>query len=318
MLKKIIKIFAAFILLIIIAIIAIPYFFKNQINEKIVQAINQKLNAKVSFTDADLSLLKSFPDASINIKNILILNKAPFEGDTLVSLAELNLKMSVKELFKDKNEAMQIDGIDAKNGLVNILFNKDGLGNYDIFIKQASTDTTKSKPLALKIKAYSVENLKFNYYDERSKINFVLDSLQHTGLGNFAASQLDLSTKSTSVVTLMMDKNKYINKVKLALDALLAIDLDKNKYTFKNNTALINQLPLSFDGFIQLKDAGQDYDLRFKTPNSNFQNFLGLIPSAYSGSLKDVKTTGNFKVDGFVKGLYTAKNIPQFNISIAA
>lgn len=318
MLKKIIKIFAAFILLIIIAIIAIPYFFKNQINEKIVQAINQKLNAKVSFTDADLSLLKSFPDASINIKNILILNKAPFEGDTLVSLAELNLKMSVKELFKDKNEAMQIDGIDAKNGLVNILFNKDGLGNYDIFIKQASTDTTKSKPLALKIKAYSVENLKFNYYDERSKINFVLDSLQHTGLGNFAASQLDLSTKTATVVTLMMDKNKYINKVKLALDAVLAIDLDKNKYTFKNNTALINQLPLSFDGFIQLKDAGQDYDLRFKTPNSNFQNFLGLIPSAYSGSLKDVKTTGNFKVDGFVKGLYTAKNIPQFNISIAA
>jgi len=301
-----------------VALFAIPYFFKNKINEKIAQSVNQKINAKFSFSDADLSLFKNFPNASVSIKNLLIINKAPFDGDTLLSISELNLKMSVKELFKDKNEAMQIDGIDAKNGFANILLNKNGLGNYDILIKQTTTDTTKSQPLVFNIKAYDIDNFKLKYFDEQSKTTFILDSLKHSGLGNFAASQLDLTTKSSTVVTLKMDKNTYINKVKLALDAVLAIDLDKNKYTFKNNTALINQLPLSFDGFIQLKDAGQDYDLRFKTSNSDFQNFLGLIPSAYSGSLKDVKTMGNFKVDGFVKGLYTKNNVPQFNIAIVA
>jgi hypothetical protein len=40
----------------------------------------------------------------------------------------------------------------------------------------------------------------------------------------------------------------------------------------------INQLPLEFDGFIQLVDAGQEYDLKFKTPTSSFKNFLGIIP----------------------------------------
>jgi hypothetical protein len=56
----------------------------------------------------------------------------------------------------------------------------------------------------------------------------------------------------------------------LTLDAVLGIDLENSKYTFKENKALINQLPLEFDGFIQLVDAGQQ-DLKFKTPTSSFK-----------------------------------------------
>jgi hypothetical protein len=63
-----------------------------------------------------------------------------------------------------------------------------------------------------------------------------------------------------------MDKVKW-NKIPLTLDAVLGIDLENSKYTFKENKALINQLPLEFDGFIQLVDAGQQYDLKFKTPS---------------------------------------------------
>jgi hypothetical protein len=69
-----------------------------------------------------------------------------------------------------------------------------------------------------------------------------------------------------------MDKVNYMQNVPVTLDAILGIDLEKSKYTFKKT--LINQLPLEFDGFIQLVDAGQEYDLKFKTPTSSFKNFL--------------------------------------------
>jgi hypothetical protein len=58
--------------------------------------------------------------------------------------------------------------------------------------------------------------------------------------------------------------------------------------------------------------------LKFKTPTSSFQNFLGLIPSAYAGNLKDVKTTGDFTVAGFAKGIYSDKTVPKFNLAIAS
>ncbi len=320
MLQKALKIFGVTILLLAGSLFAIPYFFKDQIKAKITQAINEKVDAKVSFADADLSLFKNFPNANVTIEKLAIINKAPFEGDTLVALGELNLKMSIKELFKGENEPINIDGIYSKDGLINIIFNKDGVGNYDIAIKDDKTATgdAKSKPLSLNIQNYKIENFQFRYFDESSKIKMLIDSLNHEGTGDFAASKLDLNTKSTAKISLDMDKVNYMKNVALTLDAVLGIDLEKSKYTFKENKALINQLPLEFDGYIQLVDAGQEYDLKFKTPTSSFKNFLGVIPAAYAANINNVKTTGDFTVAGFAKGLYSDKTVPKFNIEIAS
>ena len=317
MIKKILLIVGILIILLVGTLFAAPYLFEDQIKAKITKAINNKVDAKVSFADADLSLIKNFPNANVTVDKLIIINKAPFEGDTLVSLGELNLKMSIKELFKGKEEAIKIDGITSKNGLINIIFNKDGIGNYDIAIKDdKSVAAGKSSPLSLKIQEYKIENFKFKYFDEKSKIKMLIDSISHQGTGDFAAKKLDLVTKSTAKMTLNMDKVNYMNNVPLTLDAVLGIDLVKSKYTFKKNKALINQLPLEFDGFIQLVDAGQEYDLKFKTPTSSFKNFLGIIPAAYASRLDKVKTTGDFTVAGFAKGLYSDTTVPKFNVDI--
>ncbi|MFT6743273.1 MAG: hypothetical protein ACJAVF_004798, partial [Paraglaciecola sp.] len=318
MLKNILKVIGVLIILVIVSLFAIPYFFKDEIKAKITDAINQKVDAKVSFADANLSLFKNFPDANVTLDQLLIINKAPFEGDTLISLEELNLKMSIKELFKGKNESIDIQGISSKNGLISILFNKDGLGNYDIALKDKTSADDKSSPLSLNIQNYKFENFKFKYFDEVSKIKMLIDSINHEGTGDFAASKLDLLTKSTAKITLDMDKVNYMNNIPLTLDAVLGIDLEKSKYSFKENKALVNQLPLEFDGFIQLVDAGQEYDLKFKTPTSSFKNFLGIIPAAYASSLDNVKTTGDFTVAGFAKGLYSDTTVPKFNVAVTS
>ncbi|MBL7867015.1 MAG: AsmA-like C-terminal region-containing protein [Flavobacterium lindanitolerans] len=320
MLKKILKGIGIFLLVVIIALAAAPFLFKDKIQQLVLKSINEKVDAKVAFDDVHLSLFKSFPRANVTIDKLAIINKAPFEGDTLLYAGEVNLKMSVRELFKGDGEPMNIESFSSTNGVVNILFDKNGVGNFDIAIKddKEKKDDSESKPFAMNIQNYEIENLRFTYFDERSKVKMVIDSLNHTGKGNFAASKLDLTTKTTAKVSLDMDKTNYMKNVKLDLDAVLGIDLENSKYTFKDNKALINQLPLEFDGFIQIVDAGQEYDLTFKTPTSSFKNFLGVIPEAYAGNLNTVKTTGDFKVSGFAKGLYSDKTIPKFNLAITS
>lgn len=319
MVKTILKIIGIILLLLVASLFAIPYFFQDKIKAKITQAINAKVDAKVSFAAADLSLFKNFPNANLTIQNLAIINKAPFDGDTLMAVGQLDLKMSIQELFKGENEAISIDEINSKNGLINIIFNEKGLGNYDIALKDNNpNEKTKSKPVALNVQKYTIANFKFRYFDENSKIKLVIDSINHDGKGDFAASKLDLNTKSTARVSVDMDKVNYMNKVPVTLDAILGIDLANSKYTFKKNKALVNQLPLEFDGFIQLVDAGQEYDLKFKTPTSSFKNFLGIIPAAYASSLDNVKTTGDFTVAGFAKGLYSDTTVPKFTIEIAS
>lgn len=320
MVKKILKGLGIFILIFIIALAVAPFIFKDKIKALVLKSINENVDANVAFEEVDLSLFKSFPNANVTIDKLSIINKAPFEGDTLFYSGELNLKMSIKELFKGDNEPMNLQGFTSDNAKVNIIFNKEGLGNYDIALKNQEEDKTseESKPFSLNIQEYAVNNMRFTYLDRGSNMKMVLDSINHKGKGNFAAQKLDLDTKTTAKVSFDMDKTNFMKNVTLSLDAVLGIDLDKSKYEFKNNKALINQLPLEFNGFIQMIEEGQLYNLTFKTPTSDFKNFLGLIPEAYAGNISTVKTTGEFKVSGKVDGKLTDTTIPTFNIELAS
>ena len=319
MLKKVLKGLGIFLLATIIALAAAPFLFKDKIKEMIAKTLNENVNANIAFEDVDLSLFKSFPQAHVTIDKLSIINKAPFAGDTLLYAGETNVTMSVKELFKGEGETMSLESFSAVDGIVNIIFNKEGLGNFDIALKEAEEKKpSDSKPFSLDIQKYGVENLKFTYLDEGSNMKMVLDSIYHEGKGNFAAQKLDLETKTTAKLSFEMEKMNYMNNVGITLDAVLGIDLEKSKYEFKDNKALINQLPLEFNGFIQMVEAGQTYDLTFKTPTSDFKNFLGLVPAAYSGDINKVKTTGQFSVDGKVKGNLTETTIPAFDVKIAS
>lgn len=322
MLKKFLIGFGIFILVIILTLVSIPLLFKDKIKEAVTGSINENLEAVVAFDDVTLNLFKSFPQANVSIQKLSIINKAPFEGDTLVSIGEVNLKMSITELFKGKTEAMNIKSIYTKDGFINIHVNKENVANYDIAMKKDEAIIEKanddSSALALTIKDYSIENYKIQYYDETSKMKMVLTEINHKGKGNFAASILDLDTKTTAKISFDMDQSNFMRNIAVSLDAIIGIDLERRLYTFKEDKALINQLPLEFKGTVQLVDAGQLYDLKFNTPTSSFKNFLGLIPAEYSKSLDKVETTGEFTVFGKVNGVFGDTTIPKFKIEIAS
>lgn len=145
-----------------------------------------------------------------------------------------------------------------------------------------------------------------------------LKELYHTGKGDFTSEILDLDTQSKAYISLAMNGSNYLNNVQLSLDAIIGINLKNNRYTFKENKAFINQLPLAFNGFIQLVDKGQLYDLSFDTPTSNFKNLLALVPQKFSGNLAKVTTAGNFNFNGKVNGLLSEETIPKFTIDIAS
>ncbi len=317
--KKAFKIIGITLLVLAIVLVATPFIFKGKIKELVLKSINKNVDAVVAFNDVDLSLFKNFPKATVIIDDLSIINKAPFEKDTLFYSETFTLKMSVTALFKGKGEPMSIEAFSSENAKVNIIFNENGLSNYDIALKDKDEkEPTKNDEFALNFENYIIKNLRFTYFDAASKMSVILDSVNHEGSGDFKNKILDLKTKSTAKLVVSIDKINYLKNVALSLDAVLGLDLENLKYTFKENEALVNLLPIAFDGFIQMTDEGQVYDMTFKTPTSDFKNFLGLIPEMYSGKLDGVKTSGDFKVNGLVKGTYSDASIPAFDVEIAS
>ena len=317
--KKAFKIIGIILLVFTLLLVAAPFIFKGKIKELVLKSINKNVDAIVAFEDVDLSLFRNFPKATVVIDDLSIINKAPFENDTLFYSETFTLKMSVKEIFKGKGEPMSIMSFSSENANVNVIYNKDGLSNYDIALKDKDEkDAAKNEEFALNFQNYNIKNLHFTYFDEATKMSVILDSINHEGSGDFKNKVLDLDTKSTAKLAVSIDKTNYLKNVALSLDAVLGLDLENFKYTFKENEALVNLLPIAFDGFIQMTDSGQVYDMKFKTPTSDFKNFLGLIPEMYSAKLDGVKTSGDFKVNGVVKGTYSDTTIPAFDVEIAS
>src|SRR5690606_23468241 len=144
--RKFLKIIGIILGILLLFLFLTPFIFKGQIKDLVLKTINENLNAQVAFTDIDLSLIRNFPDATLSIEDLLIVNNAPFEGDTLVFGEEIVLEMSVMELFKGSEEPKKIDAISINRTLLNLKLDSIGNANYDIAIKDDApvTDTTQT------------------------------------------------------------------------------------------------------------------------------------------------------------------------------
>lgn len=314
--KKIFKILAIILALLIIAIISIPFVFQDKIIDLIKETANKNINAKLDFKDADLTVWSSYPNAEVSLNKVSVINKAPFEGDTLFFANTIDLKLPIWQLFK-KNEDISITSFAIDSANIAIKVDKDGNANYDIAIdNNEDKNKNQSDPLQLNLDDYKIINSNISYQDVASKMLFELSGLNHSGKGNFSSETSELKTNSSALVSFHMDSVDYLNKHSIVLDAIIGMDFKESKYSFLENKALVNQLPLVFDGFIQLNEENKEVKITFKTPSSDFKNFLALIPKQYSKSIEGVKTTGNFDVKGTVEGIINEVYIPKFNVAI--
>ncbi|MGY3791423.1 AsmA family protein [Aquimarina sp. 433] len=321
MVKKILKIFGIIILVLVIALISVPLLFGGTIKDKIRYLANEHVNAKVDFADVDISLIRSFPKASVIIEELSIINFAPFEGDTLAYAKKISLDMSIKELFKGASDPISVQKFIIDEA--NIAVKTDSLenSNFDIVKssgKEESAQEEESSSFTFELDHYEINNSKLLYQNDVSKIALRMTNVNHSGDGSLSGDKIILDTKSSSKVSFSLDDTNYLNKNALQLEAALELDLENQRYAFKENKALVNQLPLEFKGFVQLFEKYTDVDISFSTPTSDFKNFLAVIPEAYAKNLDGVQTTGEFSINGMIKGKSDDTYIPKMDIKIAS
>lgn len=324
--KKALKITGIVVLSLIIILLVAPFLFAGTIEEAVKKAINKEINAEVAWEDLSLSLFSSFPDAQLSIKNLSVVNKSPFEGDTLAHSEKLALDLEIMQLFSIGEEPLAINELKLENALVNIKVDSLGRANYDIAKESASTETaadTASAGLTFDVQHYALKGTTINYLDQKSKTFLRVKNLDHEGTGDFSAKNSRLETKSKALISFQIDSMEYLKEMPIELIADIDMDMENQKYSFLENQALINQLELQFDGYVKMNpdqpngEAGNtEVNLTFKTPSSDFKNFLAVIPQEYSKNIENVSTTGNFTINGEINGIVDETHIPKLNISV--
>lgn len=122
------------------------------------------------FEKVNLTLFRTFPDAGLEVKQVVLVNpianKASYQvSDTLAKLQSLTIAINVRDYLKNGNikvHKLLVDDVQA-----NLFIDPAGKANFDIF--PPSTDTTPSKPFQMpdivNLKKIKISSLNATYID---------------------------------------------------------------------------------------------------------------------------------------------------------
>ncbi|OSZ77711.1 hypothetical protein CAP36_15205 [Chitinophagaceae bacterium IBVUCB2] len=317
--KKFFKIFGiTFIILLALAFI-IPVVFKKQIQALVKKEINKSLDATVDFSDVKLSLFRHFPKMGIVIKDLVIIGKDEFAGDTLIAAKNVDGSAGLFSVLKGKD--IKVSDITIESPRIHALVTEDGKMNWDIV--KAHTDTSNNADTAasvfkMTLKSYEINNGYLLYEDEKANTFLEIDGLEHEGSGDLTADVFTLATitKARSA-SLTQDGIPYLLNTVTDIETDIKIDNKTRTYTFKTQDIVLNNLKLSADGFIQMEnDSTFNMDIKFQSPSNDFKDILSMIPDMYTKEFDKIKTTGKAVFNGYVKGKMTPQQTPAYDVNL--
>ena len=325
LIKRIFKWTGITFLVLLIAVIAAPFIFKDKLVQLVKDQANQNLNAKVDFGEFDLTLFSSFPDFRFKIQNVSVINIEPFAGDTLAYIKQLAFDLNIKSVIS--GGPYQINSVTIDDSKISAIVMHDGKANWDI--TKPSTDTTKvaasTEPTKfdVKLKSMKINHATISYNDMQGNMSASLKDLNYTLSGDFTQDNFVLSNLlDIAETTVNSGGVGYLTKVKTHFKADLDMDMPNMKFTFKENELGLNDLGFAFDGYLSMPNDDKTMDLKFAAKQTEFKSILSLIPSVYSKDFASVKTAGSLKLDGKVNGTMhsekdsTKNTYPSFEINL--
>jgi hypothetical protein len=311
--KKLGIVLGIIILVILIILIVAPLAFKPQITRMIREKANESVTARIDFGDIGFSLLSSFPNARVSVNKITIVNKEPFEGDTLASINSFEIVINPWHYITGRRIDILSLELDQPN--LYLLTLKDGRSNYQIIPRTLKKGPERLEeqptPMNLDIKHYAISDGRIFYANDSSGIYAEMVGLNHNGNGDFAKSVFTLSTKTRiDTLSARLGGVTYLNKASLDIKADLDVDMNANRYTFKQNEIKLNQLALTFNGWVQTAGENINMDLTFETPTTEFKSLLSMVPVIYRRNISGLKAEGQFSVQGKVQGTYNKSQLP--------
>jgi hypothetical protein len=308
-----------FVVLLVGAAIILPIVFKDDIKAAIDKEIAKSVNADVVFdvNNFSLTLFRNFPNMTVEVKELGVFNRTPFEGVPLFVIEELDVEVNLKELiFGDQ---LRIKGITLVKPQITINVLADGRANYDITYPSTDTIEVSEEPSNF---SFGIEHWEIVdgsvVYDDKSLPYFLgLKHLNHTGSGDFTQDVFDLKTKTVAdTLTTSYGDMELLTDKHVEIDMIISISEDYSKYTFKENSTKVNDFAMSFDGWFKMNEKDYGMDITFKSPENTFKSLLSLVPGMYTKDFSGLETKGDLSFNGFAKGTYSDTQMPAFNVGL--
>ena len=317
--KRFLKIFGGFVVVVLALLIILPFFFKDQIQEKVKAEINNTIDAKVEIGNLSLSMFKNFPNLFVELKQVSVVGKNEFKNDTLAFVGSLYTAVDLGSVLSGTK--IEVGSIVLANAKVNALVLESGKANWDI--TQASEveleveETGETSDFKLVFEEVRVEDFSLAYDDASLNIQVTVDDIDLALNGDLSVKSTNLNVNSQITgIDLDYEGVKYLKKAEMTLDAVLAADLQNMLFTFKENKLTLNELIFGLNGNVGMLENGYSMNLKMNAQKADFKTLLSMVPDVFKADFEGLKTSGSLALTAFAKGEYKEEQFPSFGVKL--
>ena len=306
-----------FMLLSVITSVVIAKFYGDDLQEYAMELVNEQLDTKVTIDEIGISILRNFPNTSLFIKNVTVwsgnsFNRLEFQNispDTLFTAERLYLKFNLPNLLRKK---FSIKSLEAKEGLLRILIDSSGIGNFLIEGREKEHGGSRF----LNIQGVTVRNIDFQYINRAKKIDAGGRIQEMFMEGDFFKQKSTLRAGGDLFIDRIINHGViYLHHQHIKTD--IALGVDKNNVSISKGELILGDLSAEISGaFLIDKENGADLDLQFSGKKIDIEWISGIV-AGFNKYPEGITGKGKFDLSVSLTGLLSPTITPHIHATFS-
>ncbi|WP_116126001.1 AsmA-like C-terminal region-containing protein [Lewinella sp. IMCC34183] len=302
---RFLRITGLLLLLLLAGLVLIVQFFGDPIARRVVAALNQQLRTEIVIERSDLSLLRSFPYLSADLRGVTV---AGSDGSQLLRSDRLACRLDLSSLFGK----VRIRGIVVEHGELYLLTDVDGNPNY-LFTAPLEADGDAGA-VEFEISEARLADVALHYEDRQLRTEAFLTVTDASFSGDFGARAYTLATDADLFVDYLdQDGYRYLSDETLRLLGQATIDHAAGSYTLTPLRLYAGDFTVEATGVLTPTEDGLATTLHLSSTSGNLEDVFALLPPAYARTLGELETRGDLALTADVAGAWTARTYPRID-----
>ncbi|MEI7594869.1 MAG: AsmA-like C-terminal region-containing protein [Bacteroidota bacterium] len=297
------------VLLVITACVTIVYFYEDDIIKYALNQIQKQINTDVNIEKVDLTIISTFPDASLVFTNISA-NEALAKpsNKALFKFEKLKVSFNIWDIFASN---YTIKKVHLENGKCNIKVFEDGTDNFHFW--KTKSDSTSGGKFSFNLNKVSIKDVSFQYLNLIKKAD-VSCFFNHLSLqGRFSEKNFDLAIyTNTNFQHITFEKVNYLKQDNVSLDLLINVENNELFNVKRGNISLANQY-FSVTGNLNSTKSPASINLSVSGNDLRLEKVLDFVPTVYQNYWKDYEFEGAFYFNASIKGKLDNRSSPRIN-----
>ena len=317
--KKIVKITAITVVVLFAVLLLAPTLFRGKIARIVKHEANEMLTARLDFERLDISLLRHFPHASVDLKGLTLVGCDRFEGDTIVAARRISVVVDLLSLFGDSG--FEVTKIILARPELHARKLADGAVNWDVMkpaeeeSDEPEEETSEPSAFRLSLKNFTISDATIRYEDDSTQMRFSTEPLSLRLRGDLSAERTGLDLHlSAKALRFVSGGIPLLSGADAELDAAIDADLANNRFTFSDNKFRLNAIELGLDGWVELAESAVKMDLSAGCEQVQFKDILSLIPAFYTRDFRNLTAGGSLSMGVWARGELSGRNLPAFEL----